>query len=289
MAKSVDFSWLKLEVPDRRHLTNQPVVLVLAVLKFYPVLKVDQREYIASFQDAIRASFPVFDRAPTLPPIQVQVPGLTLEPTANIPPSWHFRDISREWTITLSQDTLGLETRAYDGFDDFRSRFGNLVDALIEHVVPTLGTRLGLRFLNELRTGVADDQIPKSRSKSTERSDWRRIVRPELLGVAGLPEFQGHVQKSLQQIGLLERDGAAINLNHGIVPEGSIIDPPSAASKDRLHQPFYVLDIDAYQEFGRGREFGVTTTGIIERLDGFHEAISRIFRWSISEDYLQTL
>lgn len=285
MAGVIDFSWLDLEVPQRRQLDRQPVVLVLAAVNFYPVLKVDQRDFVASFQEAIRREFPVFSPAPVLPPIQVQLPGVVLDPNASIPPSWIFQDVTRDWKVTLSRDTLGFETRSYSGFEDFRGRLTPVLDALVEHVVPTLGTRIGLRFLDEIRPlEQAADGVSK-----VDDAGWERIVRSELLGVVATPVFRGRIQQSLHQLLLRDKHGVGINITHGVIPSGSMIEPPSQAAAQRGDQPFYALDIDGFQEFERRKEFAVNTAGILGRLDDFHEAISRIFRWSLHDEYLAAL
>jgi len=215
---------------------------------------------------------------------------MVLDPMANMPPlPWLFRDVTRDWTITLSQDTFGLETRSYAGFDDFRARFERLSEALVEHIVPTLSTRIGLRFLDELRPLDRPKVSAQSAEGGLRPIQWDDVVCPEMLGIAGLPMFQGRIQQSLQQLALRDDNGVGLNINHGIVPAGSLIDPPSAGAKEFGQLSFYALDIDAFQEFGRGREIAVSPSGILGRLDAFHDAISKIFRWSLKEDHLDSL
>lgn len=289
MASRIDFSWLDLDIPARRQLSHQPVVLVLSAVQFYPVLKVDQREYIAAFQDAIRREFPAFDLAPLPPPIQVQMPGVLFEPTANLPPTWVFQDAKREWKITLTRDALGFETRSYPGFEGFRDRFALVLDALVAHVVPTLGTRIGLRSLDEVRPINDQSTSPRGNQARTPNVDWGALVRPELLGIAATPVFRDRIQQSLQQLALRDKHGVGINISHGIVPGGSLVEPPSAFAITHGNQPFYALDIDVFQEFAHGHEIAMNTQGILDRLDAFHEANSRIFRWSLNDEHLSTL
>src|SRR5262249_53345171 len=102
------------EVP----LANAPLVRVIAQVRFPLVVAVEQREFIAPFQEAVRAKYPVLR--------QEQTQGVLLSPAgvASVPAqtAWRFSDIEGHWRVSLTPDFLALETTSYTSRSDFLSR-----------------------------------------------------------------------------------------------------------------------------------------------------------------------
>jgi uncharacterized protein (TIGR04255 family) len=145
---------------------------------------------------------------------------------------WQFSDPDDTWTVVLAQDSLAIETRAYRHFADFLERLRTVLRALVEHVQPQLGTRLGLRYVNEIR--------PTS-------LDWRQVVRSELLGPLSVPEIVANTRQvqCIQQLALRYDEYLGVNINHGLFPGGTTVRP--RAGTLQTHTPFYLLDFDVFR------------------------------------------
>src|SRR5688572_5094174 len=101
--------------PKEVPLPNAPLVRVIAQVRFPLVVAIEQREFMAPFQEAIRARYPVLR--------QEQMQGVLLGPpgvAAQTPQvAWRFMDETHDWRISLAPDFLALETRAYTNRADF--------------------------------------------------------------------------------------------------------------------------------------------------------------------------
>ena len=86
---ATQFNPLSAPLPAEVPLPNSPLVRVIAQVRFPPVLSIEKQEFIAPFQEAIRATYPV------LHPEQVQ--GIVLGPLGLAPGqkqiAWRFRDV----------------------------------------------------------------------------------------------------------------------------------------------------------------------------------------------------
>ena len=153
-------------IPAEIPLPNAPLVRVIAQVRFPPVLSIEKRDFVASFQEAIRARYPIL-RAE-------QTQGLVVGPQGAAPLSpqiiWRFSDVEERWRVSLAPDFAAIETTAYRSRKDFFARFTSLVQALAEQVSPKIVDRIGIRYIDRV-TGEAV-------------RDLGQLVRPEVLGVA---------------------------------------------------------------------------------------------------------
>src|SRR5215203_1257355 len=116
-----------------------PLVLALCQVRFSRVSEVGDQSYIEPFQEAIKADYPKLSRAKQVevlfnPELENQNRLETLQ--------WRFSDEDENWTVVLTQDFFTLETRRYEHFKDFLSRFRSLLDALTVYIKPKVGTRI---------------------------------------------------------------------------------------------------------------------------------------------------
>jgi len=184
--------------------------------------------------------------------------------------AWYFSDNDDNWSLKLTPDSLTLETRTYEHFSSFVDRLEIVLRALAKHIRPSVGTRIGLRYINEIRQNELD---------------WELVIRPELLGPLALPQFASATQQIVQQV-LLRRDaGMGVNISHGLLL-GSVVNPrPGTPSPSG---PLYLIDIDVFQDFKAG-ELLVNAPAVLRHVEEFHGIISRVFRWAITESYAETL
>lgn len=264
---------LGLDEVSRVALETTPLTLAVCQLRFSPVLSVARAEYVAAFQAALEDQYPLVSEIDEIQvPLAGGMEGLIAQPRRS--PQWHLSDLDDRWKVVLAQDFCAIETRAYDDFSDFLDRLREVMQALLEHIRPRLETRLGLRYVNEIRE---------------QPYDWPRVVRPALLGpmaepvfVPGAERFQMHNQAILGY-----PEGLGIAIRYGLLPDGTTVQPQSGT--DLPSGPFFLLDFDAYQDFPRQSGLLGDPDRILNRATEFHAAIYKLFRWSVTDEYLSSL
>jgi len=256
-------------------LEHPPLVLALCQLRFSGVLAVADPAIVAPFQRAIQSKYPV-----TVPTQEVElVFGIgpnqsALRHEQHSSPQYQFTDQDDNWKIVLSQDFLSLETRNYEHFDDFLARLREALDALVKYIQPIVGTRIGLRYINEIRS---------------DNMSWSDIIRRELLGPIAVPEFTENTLQiaSTQQLLLRYANEQGINIQSGFIPAGTSVRPRQA--EEIKEKEYYLLDIDVFREFPPFRALSMDTDVISHHVEMFHKTIYRMFRWSVTDQYLSTL
>lgn len=264
--------WLHTAAPARTVYAHPPLALALCQVRF--ASKFGLGDSIAgAFQKAIQVEYPIPERQQQQlaslsvvgAPVQI---GFQTEPSNAL---WKFTDLEGNWTVSLTQDFVTIETRAYAHFDDFINRLRRVLQALIETVEPGLGRRIGLRYINEIR--------------STELA-WTDIVRPELLGVLAIEPFRVSCDQAVQLLSLRANE-AQINMQQGLFPIGSTVVPKAGEQPGAT--PFYLLDIDMFQQFDPPTSLEMDATKILEYVRVFHATISELFRWATRDEYRASL
>lgn len=267
-----------LHLPEVTHeiYERSPLELVICQVRFAPVIKIADEAFVARFQDAIREQYPLLETHKRVEIVgELGADGPTIQQRGRV---WRFVDQEDNWAVALADDFLVLETRAYEYFDDFLRRFREVLEVLFEYIRPTVLVRLGLRYINEIRPG---------------RQEWHSIIRSDLLGVTGVEPFASHVAYSLQEFTLRFPSGEGITVRHGIIPTGSVVVP--RRGREQPAEPFYLLDYDAFIELGEPGGYSADSADpdmidmICERVAMFNQLIYRIFRWSITDEYRQSL
>lgn len=259
---------------ERIVLKHSPLALALCQVQFSSVLSVADPAFVAPFQQAIANHFPVAN------PLQIADMQLTIglveasvQPFRTAP-QWEFSDRENTWKVVLASSFVSLETRSYTDFGEFLDRFNTVLTALSRHVRPEVGTRIGLRYINELRP---DDK------------DWSRVIARQMLGPLAAPAFQAHAEQAaaIQQITLRYPDHQGINIHHGVIPNGTTVRP--RPGEPIPQGEFYLLDVDAYREFPLPAGLSMEPLKIREYVQAYHDVVYRFFRWSITQEYLAAL
>lgn len=264
--------WLHTEAPMRRVYERPPLALALCQVRFATKFGLNDLG-VGPFQEAVQTEYPNPERQQELlTTIQMGSPAGQIGLQSQTPSTlWKFTDLTGDWTVTLTQDFLTLETRAYADFDDFLARLHRIVQALTETVKPGVGRRIGLRYINEIR--------------SAERA-WPEIIRTELLGVLGVDPIRYNCDQSLQVLSLGAGE-ARINLQHGVLPTGTTVVPKSGTQAET--DPFYLLDVDTYQEFAPPKTLKMDASMVSEHVRSYHAIVSDLFRWATTDEYRASL
>lgn len=246
-------------LPPEVPLKDAPLVRVIAQLRFPEILSVEQRGFVAPFQEAIRSTYPVLR--------QEQTQGFLLAPSAIAPAKaqtvWQFSDTTGHWRVSLTSDFLALETTKYESRDDFLRRLKVLAQALDKHLEPVQLDRLGVRYIDRI-TGDAVDDIAK-------------LVRPEVRGITGTIA-SAHAAHALSE-SVFELPDARVLARWGVLPAGATVDP---AAIEPASEKSWVLDLDMFS--GAPMPFDVER--VVVEAKRYAERIYTIFRWVVTDDFL---
>jgi uncharacterized protein (TIGR04255 family) len=263
--------WVRAEAPERRVYVRPPLALALCQIRFSTRFGLGDAG-VAPFQEAIEEEYPNPDRQQEVATIQVGGGAGQLGMQTQAPSTlWKFTDDTGDWTVTLTQDFVALETRAYADFDDFLARLRRVLQALVRTVRPGVGRRIGLRYINEIRSA---------------EPDWSSVIRGELLGVLAFEPFRSHCDQSMQVLSLRAGE-ARINLQHGWFPKGTTVVPKPGTPAD--DQPFYLLDVDMFREFPPPKSLKMDASVISGYVEGYHATVSELFRWATTDEYRASL
>ena len=266
------------QLPDMPNIVfeHPPLALTLCQIRYNSVLNVNNPSFVASFQDSIKDDYPVASSAP------VQEISLQFGNSLNVPNifsgnpviQWQFSDVNDNWRVILTQDSFTLETRVYKHFSDFLERLNKVIDKIVKHVQPPNCIRIGLRYVNEIR--LSD-------------TPWSEVICKELLGPIVIPEIVNHAVQttSVQQIQLSYLENQKIVINHGLFPRGTTVRPRQEDTT--IEQNFYLLDFDVFREFPSSKAPSLNADIIYQHIEEYHKTISRLFYWSVTQQYLSTL
>lgn len=253
-------------------LTRDQIAQVICQVRFSTVLKIRQEDAIIAFQDAIRDRYPRYTKQEGMSFV-VTPEGMQQQPAA---PALHrFEASGGAFVAVLAPDFVALETSSYVDIEDFADRLIALAAAVEEHFQPAEITRVGLRFINELRLQGSD-----------ARPEMREAINPALLGLAGTAEL-GDAVRGFQQVAELESPSGKMLIRHGLFPGGTTVDPvpgPPSAPDPTHASPFYLLDLDAYAE----EQLPYHVDGIDARLRAFNDQIRSVFAWAVEQEYRVT-
>lgn len=251
---------LRTAPPREVPLARAPLVRVIAQVRFPLVVAIEQRDFIAPFQESIRGRYPILR--------QQQIQGVLLGTTGLMPQppqtAWRFSDDTQCWRISLTPEFLALETVAYASRSDFITRFRGAVSALAAHVNPKLIDRLGVRYVDR----VAGDTL----------KDIAALLNPEVRGILGTPIAVDATHSICESMFLL--DGDRMIARWGSLPPGATVDP---AAIEPINEPSWILDLDMFS--AAPTPFSVEQT--VQDAARFAERIYTMFRWAVTDEFLR--
>lgn len=239
---------------ERRDLTEPPIELILAQVRFPTLAELFGNEGYVAFATAIRSEYP---RATPLHEIGIEFGQGGARQVASTP-VWKFEDLGGEWTVTLTPEFLALELRRYQHFSEFRDRFDRLWLRLVELHKIENRTRLGLRYIDRFAS-----------DKPTKRPlppDWFDLIQSSLFALRLL-------DTSLQpQAGQLVHSFAitdALALTYRSAFKWGTTDSPDFREA--------VLDLDCYDPLV------AETSNVATRLDELKEISHNAFWWTFGK------
>jgi uncharacterized protein (TIGR04255 family) len=244
------------EVP----LVDAPLVRVIAQLRFPLVAAIEQRDFIAPFQEAIRSSYPVLRQEQTQ---QILFGANIAAPAQSVSTAWRFNSEDSHWRVSLTSDFLALETTKYTSRSDFLRRLEQVVSALATWIDPKLLDRLGMRYIDRISGDALADIV--------------RLVRPEVRGLMGSPAA-GAVSHSITET-VFARDDAQVLARWGRLPPNVTVDPAAIEPSDASS---WILDLDMFS--AAPTPFSVER--VIADARGYMERLYTFFRWAVTDEFL---
>ncbi len=245
-------------------LPRAPLVFVVAQARFGRVASILSEEFIAGFQEGIRANYPKMRREEQTT-VLIGPDGRLL--TTDAGTVWRFDEHPEQWQVALSPDSVALSTARYTSRSDFISRLGAVLTAAQRHLGIRFCGRLGVRYVDRVTDEDLLDRLP-----DLINSEVRGPVGAAL-GERGVEQVHSFADSTYRLPG-----SAELHARWGILPAQATLDP-AIAPADVVS---WVLDIDAYTQEQLNFDAPVLTA-CAERLC---ERIYRFFRWAVTDEFL---
>lgn len=252
---------------DEIPLQPAPLVMVVAQLRFPPMVSLTSDQSVAAFQDAVRGDYPIMERQ-EFQPVTVTPGGSTV---GSLTTNFQFEDLDSSWKVTLAQDFLSLQTDQYTKRADFIDRLERAFIALNGVSDPSpvaVFDRLGVRFVNRL---LGEDATYEQLNRWLNESVFGPLVLAESL-VEG-QELVASVAH--QQFKLGEH---MLNARWALLPPDGQLAPDVAPADETS----WVLDIDASVD--SRAPFQPSETAAVARRCA--EYAYGAFRWIMSQQFI---
>lgn len=230
---------------------------MLGQVRFPPILRLDEREFVAPLQDALRQVYPEFAQEDQL--------GFLVGPQGPVqtPPSRHWRlgTTDGAWSVVISPEFITLEAAApgYTEYREFRERFAVVWEAAHRLLQPTRRVQQGLRYVNHI-----ERDIPAT--------GWREVINAELLGSFAIAVFGTELDQGICDVRVRRADGI-LAMKHGFLRAG----PRQALG--------YLLDFDY---FSQTLSNDLSVEEVLRSFDAFHGVIYPLFRWCVTNEAIDT-
>lgn len=249
------------EVP----LANAPLVFVVAQARFERVASIANEEFVATFQEAIRAAYPRMRREQQAS-VLIAPDGRVVTGEPGV--AWRFDEHPERWQVALAADSLAISTSSYSSRSDFLGRLATVLRAAQQHLNLRFCERLGVRYVDRL----TDHDL---------LSRLGDLVRPEVMGVATVPPGEQGVERVhafSDTTYHLPNDGASLHARWGSLPPQATLDPAVVP----VDTPSWVLDLDAFSTDSEPFD----PSALMQRAEALCQRIYRFFRWTVTDEFL---
>lgn len=250
---------LKLPKPFRESLPRSPLSLVACQLRYSEPEQPLSAARVASLRGRLSErgfEYPKVD-AIQLQSLTIDVSQAALPMTA-MSKGWRLVSGDSRWIITVTPDNVTLETPRYTAWaKDFEVRLHSLFDAFAEEFVPSVETRLGLRYVDMI-----------SEPTVLTAAAWRGLISDRLLGPLSDNDLAESIAVSQQQFTVAINDQIRAVVRHGAFP-----DP----SRDNAYT--YLLDTDVFREILLPYEAAT----VKKATSALHDAALSLFRHFVTD------
>lgn len=244
---------------------NPPLRLVSFELRFPIRRRVANRTVWDAFEEVFAKDLPSVELL-VREDDELQLPVKQSEPVLR------RSTADRDSVVTLRYGALTVETTSYQSYAKLRSCISAAVKALESAPSAQSVTRLGLRYINELRVPSIEGRI----------TDWKPYVNPSLLAVTD-HEPEGLRTSWVQGgIGFHSEGKEHTFAAYGPLPHSSL-EPDGVLQLKKISGPCFLLDIDSFIVGSLKAPVATTRKEVLAVVDRLHEAVETVFNWSITE------
>lgn len=252
---------------------NAPIVLMVAEIKHTAHGPLDKKQS-RIISEAVKETLPIrtedveqnlsFSAAPdgSMPQPQVsQTKALR----------WSSRD--KRTVVTVRPDSISVETTKYRRYEDVRLLLEKSLTALADAIVPDGVTRIGLRYIDEIRVPSNDDSgIPR----------WDEWVDGSLLGPHDIEIGQGLLPVRNEGASAFSGgDSTRLVLRYGAQDTYVVGSTPQLRRPLPAPGPLFKLDIDSYWQPEDIPAFAPAR--ILAMADKLHGPVRSIFEGLITD------
>lgn len=250
--------------PQEVPLKNAPLVRVIAQMRFPPILAIEKKGVVSSFQEAIRDIYPTLKEEHTqnisLDPQNLQL----VQSESKI--YWRFIDLEKSWRVSLANNFLALETNAYSSRTDFLQRLEKVVTALHETFDLKTIEKFGLRYIDRL--------------SGEDIKNVSYFFRAEMTGLFN-STVKNYIQQTINEsVFKIDDQDEHIIARWGLVPANQTFDPNAI---EPITEESWILDLD--MSLSKEREFSLSS--VMKEAQQFSERLYTFFRWSVTDDFLK--
>jgi uncharacterized protein (TIGR04255 family) len=251
---------------DGENFPNPPIRLVSFELRFPVRRRVATRPVWDAFEEAFAADLPSVE-------LLVREDDDLQLPTKSSDPVLRRTTAKRDRAVTLRYGAVTVEMTSYTSYEKLRACISAAVEALEAIPSALTVTRLGLRYINEVR-------VPKIEGRIT---DWTPYVSSSLLAAAH--EHPSGLHTTWLQGGLgfhaVEGDEHAF-LAYGPLPNSSV-EPDGVLRLEDKRGPCFLLDIDSFLTGTTQSPVATTRQEVLGVVDRLHQLVRAVFSWSTTE------
>jgi uncharacterized protein (TIGR04255 family) len=239
--------------------SRNPLIEVVCQLRYPAILKIDS-EIPASFQERLRASFPLLAEEEEETTVEIPEELARLLRSAKASQStrriWRFASEDELWTVGLTRDSVSLSTESYAQWEEFRSKLALILTALHEEYHPSFINRIGLRYR---------DLILRSKLGLKDVS-WSELLKAHIAAAYTAAPFYAAINNAAHVVNAeFPSEKTKLGLRHG------------TARNPESEEAAYLIDIDFYTEEK------TEVKDALDRLDHFNRMAGRLFRWCITD------
>lgn len=196
----------------------------------------------------------------------------THQQTVATSPRWTTRN--RRTALTVRQSGLTIETTQYGSYERVRALLELALQARIAIDPPAGVERIGLRYIDEIRVPVENEN---------GRPSWGEWVDPALLGPAHIGSGLNLVPTAGEGVIVFSNmDNRALVLRYGAQEDLAVQSTPDLRRPMPLPGPLFKFDIDSYWQSGDEiPEF--TTDRVLAQADDLHNPVRGVFESLISD------
>ncbi len=256
--------------PNREVFANAPLALVAAEIRFTDAARLRQQETRDQVTIGLEERFPFAE------PLRRE--NLTLHtsgpPQLQEPLGVVLKNASTTESVTIMSESLIYETTAYTSFEELLGAVNAACNALVEAKVRPAVTRVGLRYIDEVRVPEPINDV----------RNWGKWLDDGLLGhlTIGPDEVPVTATQTFCTYDLGE--GRGLTFRYAALNQGSIVIPRYLKRPAIEPGPFFVLDFDGFRDFSGRTTIPLSSEVVRDSLSAVHGPCGTAFQRSITDE-----